>query len=369
MGAPMSSIRNTNINASNMREFASTAAYFSLITYKEEALNVVPANYHLLATCPSKLQKENYYGESYYTVSSNNAVTVFIAHRGSVYSYHDIESDFWIYEGKTPSSFNEGAMPFVDHVTQTAKEKFPNQPIVFVHTGHSLGSIHAELAYAYQNSKITDPIFAISFENPGSKPIMEDAISRGYVRKDALSLTEHVEIYNTDANAINTCNPHFKAPNWINVGYQFNATIDEMPTDYTYFITTFTPSQHSIINIVNKFDANTVVYDKKEYPNGRSKAYDFYLTYDINPVHQDYWDKAIADYWDKHQKIHSKYNNNFAAFKQEMIDTKLTRVSQFGMFANKQSTRDDEINNLMNEFVVLDVKPVNKPVVHECSMM
>ena len=334
----MLTARNDNQPVLDMKKYAGISAHFSLIAYNEKEVKyILPVGYKQFCVCPEAQQENDYYGESYYHINPDESVTIVITHRGTVLSLDNIFNDIKVALGSMPPSFKSSAIPFTRMVVAEAQKQFVGKTCHFIHTGHSLGAILAELSFAYHHSHLDENVYAISFESPGSLPLLQDAIDKNLIQASVLALKDRVEIYNGDINLINSHNPHFKTPHNIDLGYTFDdELIDLFPTFVEYFYTSFTKSQHSIVKIYKHFTGeDSKIYRLADYPVGRQEAFEYYMTFNKNPAHQRYWEEVIKHYWDTHDDTQTSYDNKFADFRSYVID-QLTRIQQtFGFFAKK----------------------------------
>ncbi len=312
------------------------AAAFSLLVYQdEENTPPIPDGFILLCQCPLEFQNKDYYGEAYYRLDYGIysdghkadqpiGVTVVIAHRGTILKFDNLLDDLQIILKTAPNSFFTGSKPFTDYVISLTYDKFPDLLLAhtFIHTGHSLGAIHAELSYVYQSAYNYGHgnVYAITFESPGSKEMIESFMLKNFFPIDALDIAWNIEIINTDVNAINTLNQEV-SPIWpIHPGYHFIniPKVDLSPIDIKYFSTLFTDDQHSMANIYDYFKNGGQLYLDDIYPVGIVNAFKYYKTYKPkdNDEHHNYWDQAFKIYWDRHNEIHAEYGSldNYRAY-------------------------------------------------------
>lgn len=315
------------------------AAAFSLLVYRDEANKPpIPDGFVLLCQCPLEFQNKNYYGEAYYRLEYGIysdghktdkpvGVTVVIAHRGTVLKPDNLIDDFQVALKMAPDSFFTSSKPFTDYVRTLVHSRIPYSDgfftHTFIHTGHSLGAIHAELNYANQINDNLSDTYAVTFESPGSKEIIENLMLVNLLPKNALKLTESVEIVNADVNLINTANQHASCAFRINSEYDFVniPKVDISPIDIKYFSTFFTMDQHSMAKIYDYFKKGGEMIDCAFYPVGVINAFNYYKTYNptIDQGHRNYWDQAFKVYWDNHNEIHAEYGNNLDSYREYMI--------------------------------------------------
>jgi hypothetical protein len=317
------------------------AAAFSLLVYRDQ-INPppIPDGFILLCQCPLEFQNKDYYGEAYYRLEYDTnsdghktdkpiGVTVVIAHRGTVLKTDNLIDDLQVTLKMAPNSFFTSSKPFTDYVRTLAYSKFPYSEgfatHTFIHTGHSLGAIHAELNYVYQTKNDYGNVYAITFESPGSKEIIVGLILTNILSSGTLLwwTGSSVEIINADINCINTLNHQISRVWRINHGYDF-VNVPKMnvsPVDIKYFMTLFTYDQHSMEKIYDYFKNGGQLFIHRDYPVGIENAFKYYKTYypESNKEHRDYWDQAFKLYWDNHNEIHAAYGNSLDNYREYMI--------------------------------------------------
>lgn len=310
------------------------AAAFALSVYHDEKNTPpIPDDFILLCKCPLEMQNKNYYGEAYYRIDyayysdgrkTPSGVTVVLTHRGTILNQDNLEDDVRIALKIAPDTYFTGSKRFTDYVTSLVYAKFPYSDGFFVHhfvhVGHSLGAIHAELNYFYQRKReLSDnEIYATTFESPGSKEIVLGLISIGELHPNSLFWTGNLTIINSDINLINTTNEQANRVWTVNAGYDFIniSQINLSPLDIKYFSTLYTLDQHSMVKIYNYLKNGGKLTGFTIYPSGIAQAFKYYKTYspDWENEHHKYWDKALKIYWDNHKEIHSDYNNDFSNY-------------------------------------------------------
>lgn len=316
------------------------AAAFSLLVYQdEENQPSMPDGFALLCKCPLEFQNKNYYGEAYYRLEygiypdghktdKSVGVTVVIAHRGTILKTDNLSDDLLVALKMAPDSFFMSSKQFTDYVRSLVYSKFPYGDgflmYRFMHTGHSLGAIHAELNYLYHRSK--EPlgyIYATTFESPGSKEIIEGLMLTNSLPAASLAWASSIEIINTDINVINTANQQASFPYRISPGYNFLniPKINISPIDIKYFATFFSIDQHNMTKIYNYFQKGGDFIDCGPYPAGIINAFNYYKIYNptIDQGHRDYWNQAFKVYWDNHNEIHTDYGDKFDNYREYMI--------------------------------------------------
>ncbi len=202
-----------------------------------------------------------YYGQAYIDKKSNQLI---IAHRGtdnliSAYTegqkvdrkigsqlwemVRDLDDDYEIYSGKIPKAQFLEARKFTASAISAFEEKHGKKPKV-VHTGHSLGAVLAELCAVESNCK------AITFESPGTAPLLEELSSMTYGKFDHKKFDAKkadVTSYNAEPNRINTLHKHIGKviPLYKEKEYQ------KAYEDYSLFENI---SNHSIDTVLTRFN-------------------------------------------------------------------------------------------------------------------
>lgn len=154
-------------------------ATFSLDSYQKPEDNVVlPDGWQTFRTSDSYgLSTGGYFGIVYI----NNNVTpkqLVVAHRGTSPDFPDIVNDLILALEQVPLQFTNNAVPFITAIKNELGTALPQYQITF--TGHSLGAVLAELSAAKENVK------AVTFDSPGSKPIIENMVSDSTLPNSAL---------------------------------------------------------------------------------------------------------------------------------------------------------------------------------------
>lgn len=186
--------------------------------------------------------------------------------------------------------------PFIDKFCKESllefTEKFgPYRTIL--HTGHSLGAVYADLMAAcagWHDGTIT-------FENPGSRPIIKDAVNNGFLGKSALNYDVYCNNFLSDVNIINTCNKQFCLEFYrLKMPYKYDVfkqepifKIQRYALSNSYYIMTYTiDDQHKIENIYNHLKNDGLVTKEAAYSNpvGFQNGYAAYL--DVNK-RSEYW--------------------------------------------------------------------------------
>ena len=145
----------------------------------------------------------------YKSVTFVNKVTkeVHVSTAGTVPTdIYDLYDDMLIGLGKVPTKI-EPLKDMVTKVMDLLKDQDGSAEYTFSTSGHSLGSVISDLTLAEIQSRGGKIDKSTTFENPGSKIVMEKAIKDGLFTGDvelsAEELSTHSEIYNSRPNVIN----------------------------------------------------------------------------------------------------------------------------------------------------------------------
>lgn len=163
-----------------------------------------------------------YYGQAYINKSSNQLI---IAHRGTDNLINalsqgdvdgkkassgvwemlkDLDDDYDILLGKIPKAQFIEAQAFTKKAKRSYQKQFEQEPEV-VHTGHSLGAVLAELC------AIEDNCQAITFESPGTAPLLKELATMSHGKFDYQNFDPrkaNITTYNARPNRINTLHQH-----------------------------------------------------------------------------------------------------------------------------------------------------------------
>lgn len=330
---------------------------FASIAYIEDA-PPVPEGYTWLCDCPKKMQSKDYFGTAYYRQDPESGIIdVVIAHRGTVNSAYNVLDDLRILLKSTPKAWEEGSKPFTDYVVNLINTTFPKSTKHYAQVGHSLGAIHADLCFAYQaQNTALDTLQCVTFENPGSKPMIEDLVKDKTFKSSTINdICHQAYIYNADVNAINSCNKQLgKTIFPCKVGYQFQAS-DLSPVTFEYYLANFTVDQHHIANFYNLFHTQppVVLNQQKTWSAGIQAGFDYYRLYTNHP---DYWDLALKNYWDNCEAVRNTYENDYDAYHKDMIDTylseKVIRLKESSELEQLEKS-DLRANSIFKDFVII----------------
>ena len=326
--------QNKNVEGNSIMAGMLECATFSLYVYRDQDQPPLPDGWSVLLDCPSELQHEGYYGIAFInatTVAGETFYDVVIAHRGTVITKDDIWNDVEIFLGWIPDQFSKGAYLFDEYVRQYMQQTYPDpipSPDInysITHTGHSLGAALAELCVASSVRFMTsnEPATGMTFESPGSKPIIVDMESKGELPVGALLWAQNNVLTTlADVDAVNTCNEQVASQSYsigaTPIGYDYAADSTDagiMPPGITLYFANYTISdQHKMVKMYQYWrESEEYEFVKKEsaqdtpWPIGLENGYMCYSNYDLR---QYYWDGYIQYIWDNHPEIHQEYNND-----------------------------------------------------------
>lgn len=325
------------------------AAAFSLHVYRDADEPPIPAGWVLLLDCPTEHQLDGYFGAVYAQCidTDDQIYDVVIAHRGTS-NFPDLIEDLEMFIAqKVPAQFLTSAAPFTSEAIAFLDQKYGRTNYSITFTGHSLGASIAELCVARWCSPDELVTMGLTFESPGSKPLITELIQQGHLPAGSLEYAASVIVTcNADVNAINSCLEHISNPGGPHyVGYSYiSSDLSEypIPPDQVYFFFDFTwHDQHQMVKIFNywkdgpdlqnpkKIKNNFVLDSGFKWPIGVSNAFDYYMTYLPNCgegpeiEHQQYWDTYIQKCWDESALIRMQYKNNQGSFAKNFVQTHL----------------------------------------------
>ncbi len=157
--------------------------------------------------------KGGYFGRAYINTRSNQII---IAHRGTDIDFNrlkgndlnfstgisfkdlirDIDDNYDIFKGEIPYQQLAAAKYFTELVKLDYEKKYGKKNPQVIHTGHSLGAVLAEL------SAIENKGNAVTFESPGSNPMVEKILELNKVDKSSFKIIT----YNMVPNSVNLTN-------------------------------------------------------------------------------------------------------------------------------------------------------------------
>ena len=207
----------------------------------------------LMETIGNTLGQGGYFGRAYVYPKRKELI---IAHRGTdldreelkngksswkrtlntlMNTIKDIDDDYAVFKGEIPKQQFEAAENFTQQAIAKYTQQYKHEPKV-IHTGHSLGAVLAELCAAKYNRQ------AITFESPGTKPIIQKLMENKKVNWKKLNITS----YNAEPNKINSVHEHVGK-----VVPLYNAK--QTTSDFSE-INSRTLDLHSIENILTRFN-------------------------------------------------------------------------------------------------------------------
>jgi hypothetical protein len=138
--------------------------------------------------------------------------TIIIATVGSNFTltkqgYHDVIDDAFIATGNIVPKFNDVKQFINTLIDLVGRDELNEYKIIT--TGHSLGSVLSDLTAVYAKSKGLNVSESITFDNPGSRPIIEKLLNKPEYKKftvDNLISEINFENYTAAPNIVNTCN-------------------------------------------------------------------------------------------------------------------------------------------------------------------
>ena len=368
------------VNQSNSNELPITVAEcaeFSLLIYDKNP--VTPPGWELFSSLddPSTGYRGFCYARDLLT---KNARLVYV-YRGTVLNFENIVGDIQLALGHVPLQFKSVEDLLVEVYLKISELYKPKEyhellfDLKYIHTGHSLGGILADLGAGMYSPSVT-------FENPGSKPLIRKMLaSKGsseYAIEEYLKIKkDNCFAYQGGVNIINTCNE------------QTGRTFRFDKLDYTYKLNflgvmAFPPSPSYLSNftysIDNTIDQHLIENIKKYLMKGNSvteinNPMGFqagYIEY-VNPENKDYWIGFFEGVWNSDsllaKAIRLKYENldefKTHGFQQltllynELIKNSILQPSdeklfhpQFNLFSKQGN--DQEIEKIINEFTIVE---------------
>jgi len=330
------------------------AAAFSLHVYRDSDQPPLPEGWSLLMDCPTAHQLDGYFGAVYAQCidTEDQIYDVVIAHRGTS-NFPDFIEDLELFiSQKVPAQFLASAVPFVLEAIAFLDQKYGRIHYSITFTGHSLGASMAELCVAQWCNPDELTTMGLTFESPGSKPLIMQLIQQGRLPAGSLEYAASViATCNADVNAINSCLEHIASPNGpFYIGYSYvSSDLSDypIPPDQVYFFLDFTwHDQHQMVKMYNYWKSSADLEHLKKiknnvstssgftWPIGVSNAFDYYMTYLPNRgegpevEHQEYWDSYIQKCWNESALIRMQYKNNQDAFSTSFIQTHLKQDPQ-----------------------------------------
>jgi len=311
-------------------------AALALDVYRDNDRPALPPGWRLYQDFSLQDDTDGYFGACY--LLNNNAAqnshhidAIVFAHRGTVLSIDDMLADVTLALGHVPDQYIV-AREFVDRTLEKIKKDYPDEPLdihrILTHTGHSLGAILSDVmcATGFKKHNIAG-VTSITFENPGSKPILNHMAKEGKILSNALEHTvQHCQIHQTHYNIVNTSNEQVNNVRYMNIPFDFDVgggPITDIPSEYyanLYYLMSYSIDQHRMRHIYNYLASEGELFATSSWPYGFENGYNAYrgMGYDGLP-HTDYWDKYIKICWESHRDIRDKYNHQYQSYHAHFI--------------------------------------------------
>lgn len=348
-------------------------AFFSMHVYED--MKPLPEGWSILHSHSSA---DGYKGNVYARdLLTENAKVVF-AHRGTVFTIAgDICNDIQLALGYVPSHVNT----MYEHLFSEGYRKLDKiydghldliGKVSVISTGHSLGAILSDCFAAQGYS----PCPSVTFENPGSKLIVEKVIKDilGYPPKQVLPKLNEVSqscfAYQAGVNVINTCNEQLgKTFRIKNMDYDYQSAFFPVPSSYLlnpFYLMRNTFDQHRIEAIYKKITSPEFNVDEIINPTGFNEGYVDYL----DEKNFRYWKTYLDIVWKQHTEIHDQYENEEIYIVRSLAKLneiqKIAKEPVFGppaekLFSNSfvmfgQHQRETPEDQLLDDFVVVERK-------------
>ena len=189
-------------------------------------------------------------------------------------------------------------------------------------TGHSLGAVMADiLCCVFLNNGAQ--MKSITFENPGSKPIIVDLFRKSGVQDDKIYkylaiIRNFCNSYQADVNIINTTNEQLGII-WRLESLPYNYDLDRGPilqisSNYylnLYYILYTVLDQHQIIRTYEYLKENGVV-SSIENPRNHVEGYIEYLD---GSKRKKYWENYFQILWNEYEGLRKDYENDYEQFR------------------------------------------------------
>lgn len=292
--------------------------------------------WNFVANCPKEFQKHGYFGRYYWKqledYNGHPVVYLVISHRGTANWTDDYEDLKMVINENAPEQVAM-ALQFTEHAIsatewQTYTSRRPGGRLVIRFTGHSLGSISAEICHIMNASTCGD-LKTRTFESPGSKPFLP---SEG--KNLSIPTRNSILMCPADVDAINTVLEQIAtviAPRYVGYSYPKNSAYGyPVRPNFAYYFWDFTVgSQHGIDNFYAYWKARPhVKADLSQtpevtfpWPIGLKSSMQYWLNYcPYGQVeHKEYWSGYVKVCWANHPEIHKYYDNDIAKFRQDFI--------------------------------------------------
>ena len=304
------------VNQSSTNELPITVAEcakFSSLIYDEKP--VTPPGWELLHLYDDPIT--GYRGACYVRDLLTINTKLLYVHRGTVLNFANIVGDIQLALGHAPvqcDSAVELIKIIIEKIKIIYKDKNDLLPLIRnLHTGHSLGAILSDYCAG-------GGVDSITFENPGSKPIIrmvleQKGFSEDNIKNYLARLSTYCNAYQGGVNIINTCNEQTGRTFRIYLqkdDYDYeagNGAYFPVPSSFLlnlFYVIGNTSDQHKIEKIVKKFNSADFMCEQILNPIGVNAGYVEYL----DEKNRVYWNNYFTAVWDKNPKIHEEYEND-----------------------------------------------------------
>ncbi|WP_395476244.1 hypothetical protein [Rickettsia endosymbiont of Pantilius tunicatus] len=181
---------------------------------KIQKKNLANSGWEVLATSVDD-KNTNQYGYKAVAFINRNTKEIHISSSGTIITEkYDLIEDARITFGRIPNKL----LPVKEFVTKVLEQAGGKEKVIdykFSTSGHSLGAIVSDLTGVEIHSRGLKFEKSVTFDNPGSKKVVENAIKNKNFSGDVVTpieeLAKHCEVYNVKHNFINTNNPQLAA--------------------------------------------------------------------------------------------------------------------------------------------------------------
>jgi hypothetical protein len=335
---------------------------------------------------PDPHEDNGYYGACYIKKQFDEPYAyyhVVFAHRGTIISFDDIGAsvenligDINVALGHIPAQYYNANQFVLKTLGEIEGKKYQYH---LIQTGHSLGAIIADLLSVL---KRPTPFSCQSytFDNPGSKPIIEEMIKRGEADPGAIDQAKRGNnAYQSNPNVINTCNEQATKVSLIEFrkwNYNvFDGPMIPIPSSYIlnlYYIFGYTPERHAIKTICESLKENCNYNNVIEWPYGLKAGYKRYLSDSWLDGSSHYWSGYAEIIWQKRPDIQEEYHWYYRHFYLDFLDfLHQTRDNVMNLSSNKsmlffQVKSPNDIDKIIDEFIMInknDTQDENKKCV------
>lgn len=244
------------------------------IAYKNNSsqINILPKGWKILFTS-KEISNYEYKFQSVVFINKDEKQLV-IADAGTRIgnysfkeSFADLTADYDIFAHNIPKKFSVSAIKFCNEVIKTLGADIIDYQ--FHCTGHSLGAVLAELTAVYLGMHYY-PVKSVTFDSPGSKPLVMKLIKASGKEFDYSKLD--IEIYNSNPNFINNLNDQ--------IGQVFQILIDrdsaQAGTVSSYFsslINSLPFSNYTIPSLHKQIDSHSLKNFTKCFNQSQNKLF------------------------------------------------------------------------------------------------